>query len=138
MIHITDAQAERLERLARKRNADIEETGIRLIDEALRTADHPDIEFRDSVVDRQAYLLGSSLAVWEIVMLARERKNDAEATATYLGWPVTRVEAALRYADAYPEDIEAALRENMALDADALRRLLPGIRVIDIDMTDAS
>ena len=101
-------------------------------------ADHPAIEFRDSVVGRQAYLRGSTLAVWEVVMLVRERKNDAEATAAYLGWPVARVEAAFRYAAAYPEEIEAALRETMAVDADALRRLLPGTQVIDIHMDDGS
>ena len=137
-MHLSDAQAERLERFARDRNTDLEQIGVRLIDEALRMADHPTIEFRDSVVGRQAYLRGSTLAVWEVVMLVRERKNDAEATAAYLGWPVARVEAALRYAAAYPEEIEAALRENMAIDADALRRLLPGTRVIDIDMGDGS
>jgi hypothetical protein len=71
-------------------------------------------------------------------MLVRERKNDAEAIAAYLAWPVARVEAALRYAAAYPEEIEAALRENMAVDADALRQLLPGTQVIDIPMDDGS
>ena len=72
-MHLSDAQAERLERFARDRNADLEQTGVRLIDEALRMGDHPASEFRDSVVGRQAYLRGSSLAVWEIVMLVRER-----------------------------------------------------------------
>ena len=137
-MHLSDAQAERLERFARDRNADPEQTGVRLIDEALRMADHPTIEFRDSVVGRQAYLRGSTLAVWEVVMLVRERKNDAEVTAAYLGWPVARVAAALRYAAAYPEEIEAALRENRAVDVDALRRLLPGTHVIDMDMADGS
>src|SRR5437763_4994928 len=92
-MHLSDAQAERLERFARDRNADLEQTGVRLLDEALRMADHPAIEFRDSVVGRQAYLRGSTLAVWEVVMLARERKNDAQVTAAYLGWSVARVEA---------------------------------------------
>jgi uncharacterized protein (DUF433 family) len=137
-MHLSDAQAERLERFARDRNADLEQTGVRLIDEALRMADHPAIEFRDSVVRRQAYLRGSTLAAWEVVMLVRERKNDAEATAAYLGWPVARVEAALRYAAAYPEEIEAALRETMAFDADALRHLLPGTQVIDMHMDHGS
>ena len=137
-LRFSDAQAERLERFARDRNADLEQTVVRLIDEALRMADHPAIAFRDAVVGRQAYLRGSTLAVWEVVMLVRERKNDAEATAAYLGWPVARVEAALRYAAAYPEEIEAALRETMAVDADALSRLLPGTQVIDMHMDDGS
>jgi hypothetical protein len=69
-------------------------------------------------------------------MLARERKNDAEARAAYLGWPAARVEAALRYAAAYPQEIEAALRETMAVDVAALRRLRPGTQIIDMDMAD--
>ena len=71
-------------------------------------------------------------------MLVRERKNDVEATTAYLGWPLARVKAALRYAAAYPEEIEAALRETMAFDADALRHLLQETQVIDIHMDDGS
>jgi uncharacterized protein (DUF433 family) len=117
----------------RARHADVAQTGVRLLDEALRMAEHPEIEFRDSVVGRQSYIHGSSLTVWEVVMLARERKNDESATATYLGWPRPRVEAALRYAAAYPDEIEAALHENAAFDADTLRLLLPNIQIVDVD-----
>lgn len=138
MMQLSDAQAERLERFARARHADVAQTGARLLDETLRMAEHPEVEFRDSVVGRQAYMRGSSLAVWEVMMLARERKNDARATATYLDWPDPRVEAALRYADAYPDEIEAALHENDAFDADTLRRLLPNMHIVDIDVADAS
>jgi hypothetical protein len=137
-LQLSDAQAKRLERFARDRHADVAQTGIRLIDEALRMAEHPEVEFRDSAVGRQAYMRGSSLAVWEVLMLAGERKNDAGATAAFLGWPHTRIEAALNYADVYPDEIEAALRENEAFDADRLRRLLPNIQIVDVDMADAS
>ena len=74
----------------------------------------------------------------EIERAAAVRADGAEATAAYLGWPVARVEAALRYAAAYPEEIEAALRETMAVDADALCRLLPGTQVIDMHVDDGS
>ncbi|HZS88368.1 MAG TPA: transcriptional regulator [Chloroflexota bacterium] len=137
-LYFSDAQAERLERFARDHNADIAETGVRLIDEALRLADHPDIEIRDSAVGRQAYVRGSTLAVWEVAMLARERQHDVETTAAYLGWPVARVQAVLRYAAAYPEEIDTALRENETFDAAALRRLLPQTQVVDIPMADSS
>lgn len=137
-MQLSDAQAERLERFARARHTDVAQTGARLLDEALRMAEHPEIEFRDSVVGRQAYMRGSSLAAWEVVMLARERKNDEHATATYLGWPRPRVNAVLRYAAAYPDEIEGALQENDTFDADTLRRLLPNTQIVDIDIADAS
>lgn len=137
-MQLSDAQAERLERYAREQHADVTQIGIRLIDEALRMAEHPDIEFRDSAAGRQAYMRGSSLAVWEVLMLARERESDANVTAAFLGWPRTRIEAALNYAAAYRDEIEAALRENEAFDADAIRRLLPNIEIVDVDMADAS
>lgn len=135
-LHFSDAQAKRLERFARDRHADLAETGVRLIDEALRSADHPDIEFRDSVVGRQAYMRGSTLAVWEVVMLARERKNDADSTAAYLGWQAARVQAALNYAATYPQEIDVALRENDTFDVEKVRHLLPEVRVIDIALAD--
>jgi hypothetical protein len=130
-MQLSDAQAERLERFALERHADVAQVGARLLDEALRMAEHSQIEFRDSIVGRQAYVRGSSLAVWGVVMLARERKDDVTATATYLGWPHPRVDAALRYAAAYADEVEAALRENEAFDADALRRLLPNLQIVD-------
>jgi uncharacterized protein (DUF433 family) len=135
-LHFSDAQAERLERFAREHNSDLAETGVRIIDEALRLTGHPDIEFRDSAVGRQAYMRGSTLAVWEVVMLSGERKNDIEATAAYLVWPATRVQSALRYAAAYPEEIDTALRENESFDAAALQRLLPQTQVIDMALAD--
>jgi hypothetical protein len=92
------------------------------------------IEFRDSIVGRQAYMQGSSLAVWEVAMLARERGGDLAGTAAYLGWPLSRVQAALNYTEAYTDEIEAALQDNAAYDAAALRRLLPQTRVIELSM----
>jgi uncharacterized protein (DUF433 family) len=136
-LSLSDEQVARLERFAHDHNSDLTETVTRLIDEALRQADHPDIEFRDSPVGRQAYVRGSTLAVWEIAMLARERKNEIEATAAYLGWPLARVQAALSYAAAYPEEIATALRENDSFDEAALQRLLPQARVINMALVDS-
>lgn len=135
-VHLSDEQADRLDRYAKAHGVLPEETARRPVDEALRAVDHPDIEFRDSAAGRRACVRGSSLAVWEIVMLARERGDNAEATAAYLGWPIQKVHAALDYARAYPDEVWAALRENESFDADSLRALLANVRVIDIDVSD--
>jgi hypothetical protein len=101
-----------------------------LLDEGLRMSNYPYIEFRDSMVGRQAYVSGSSLAVWEVVLIAREfsEGDRVAATAEYLGWPAPRVQAALRYAEDYAEEIGAALADNDSYDYARLARELPGAR----------
>lgn len=61
-------------------------------------AEHPLITFRSSIAGRQAYIQGCGLAVWEVMMLLRERGGDVDATAAYLKWPLAQVQAAVHYA----------------------------------------
>src|SRR5690348_7980076 len=108
-IHLPDAQAAHLARLAQRLGSSQDETGARLIDEALRMTEFPHIEFRTALTGRHAYIKSSTLAVWEVLMLVRERGDDIAATAAYLGWPEARVQAAASYAKAYPDEIGTAL-----------------------------
>lgn len=83
------------------------------------------IEVRDSTVGRQACIQGSSLAVWEVMLLVRSYKNDLRATTKHLQWPLAKVQAAVNYAEAFPDEIDAALTECDAVDFTALKRMLP-------------
>ncbi len=83
------------------------------------------IDFRDSPAGRQACLQGSSLAVWEVMLLLRSYKNRASAVAEHLHWPLAKVQAAINYAEAFPEEIDDALAENDAADFTTLKRMLP-------------
>ena len=83
------------------------------------------IDFRDSAAGRQACIQGSSLAVWEVMMLARDYKNKAAAVADHLQWPELKVQAAFNYARAFPDEIETAVAENDAMDFEALRARCP-------------
>lgn len=132
-IELPDDQAERLQRLARRLGRTREETGARLIDEALRGADFAFITFRDSAVGRQAYIQGSGLAVWEVMMLLRERGGDVGKTANYLEWPHTRVQAAANYAAAFPDEIAESLADNDSYDEHKVRMMLPQTRVSYFD-----
>ncbi len=132
-IELPDDQAERLQKLALHLGRTQEEAGARLIDEALRTAEFAFITFRDSAVGRQAYIQGSGLAVWEVMMLLRERGGDVEKTADYLEWPVIRVQAAVNYTVAFPDEIAAALADNDSYDEDKVRAMLPRTRVSYFD-----
>jgi hypothetical protein len=83
------------------------------------------IDFRDSPAGRQACIQGSSLAVWEVVLLVRSYTHDLTATAKHLRWPIAKVQTAVNYAEAFPAEIDQALAENSAVDFVALKRMLP-------------
>jgi len=91
------------------------------------------VERHDSAVGVQAYVAGTSLAVWEVAMVARDYEGDAQKTARRLRWPLERVQGALRYAQDFPDDIRAALAENDGYDFEALSRLLPHAQRFVID-----
>jgi uncharacterized protein (DUF433 family) len=100
-----------------------------LVEEALRMSEHGSIIFRDSPVGRQAYVLGTRVAVWQVVAIVRSYGGDVEAAAHHLEWPTARVQAALTYAAAYPDEIEAAIEDNARYDFGTLSRMLPQARL---------
>ena len=114
-----------LKRLARRHGWTASDTSARLVEEGLRRAEFAHIDFRDSAAGRQAYVQGSSLAVWEVALLLESYKRDAEAVAQHLGWPAAKVSAAANYAEAFPAEIAEALADNEAMDFAALKRMLP-------------
>ncbi len=122
---------DRLEAMARRLGRTPSEASALLLDEALRSAEFGLIQFRDSPVGRQAYVIGTSLAVWEVVFLARRFAGDPKALATHLSWPSAKVKAALIYAEAYPEEIEMAIADNDR-GSEPLRRALPGLETVTI------
>lgn len=115
----------RLKRLASRHGWTASDASARLVEEGLRRSEFAFIDFRDSGVGRQAFVQGSSLAVWEVALLLRAYKQNAAAVARHLGWPEPRVRSAIHYAEAFPEEIAAALAENDAVDLKALKRMLP-------------
>lgn len=118
----------RLKRLANRHGWTPSDTSARLVEEGLRRSEFAFIDFRDSTAGRQAYIQGSSLAVWEVVLLIRSYGADATAVAAHLKWPESRVQAAVNYAQAFREEIEEALTENAAIDLEKLKRILPQTR----------
>jgi hypothetical protein len=115
----------RLKRMANRHGWTASDASARLVEEGLRRAEFAFIDFRDSPAGRQACMQGSSLAVWEVMLLVRSYKSDAAAVARHLRWPQAKVSAASNYAEAFPQEIETALAENDATDFLALKRLLP-------------
>src|ERR1700733_13600923 len=101
------------------------EASARLVEEGLRRWGFALIDFRDSSAGRQACIQGSSLAVWEVMLLVQSYNNDLKATAKHLQWPEAKVQAAVNYTEAFTDEIGQALDEYRALDFTALQRLLP-------------
>lgn len=119
------ASGQRLKRMANRHGWTPSDASARLVEEGLRRAEFAFIDFRDSPAGRQACMQGSTLAVWEVILLVRSYKADAAAVARHLRWPETKVQAAINYAEAFPDETNDALAENDATDLDALKRMLP-------------
>jgi hypothetical protein len=119
------ASGKRLKRMANRHGWTPSDASARLVEEGLRRSEFAFIDFRDSPVGRQAYMQGSTLMVWEVILLFRSYKKDASAVAKHLRWPEAKVQAAVNYAEAFPEEIEEALKENDTVDFKALKRMLP-------------
>src|ERR1700757_2634151 len=115
----------RLKRMANRHGWTASDASARLVEEGLRRSEFAFIDFRDSPVGRQAYIQGSSLAVWEVMLLVRSYKGNVPAVAKHLEWPEAKVQAAINYTKAFPQEIEGALSENAATDFEALKRMLP-------------
>lgn len=117
----------RLKRMATRHGWTPSDASARLVEEGLRRSEFAFIDFRDSPVGRQAYLQGSTLAVWEVLYLVRSYHGDVAAVAKHLQCPEVKIRAAINYAEAFPEEIDHALSENAAMDFDVLKRMLPDI-----------
>jgi hypothetical protein len=101
-----------------------------LVDEALRTAEHPLIVFRDGPAGRRARLVGGP-DVWEVVQAVRSaRAAEPSSTADAIvemvsetsGIATHLIRATIDYWSAYPDDVDAWLRLAEAESAEAERR----------------
>ncbi len=115
----------RLKRMANRHGWTASDASARLVEEGLRRSEFGFIDFRDTPAGRQASLQGSTLAVWEVMLLVHSYKEDVPAVAGHLKWPEVKVRAAVNYAAAFPEEINQAISENAATDFETLKRMLP-------------
>ena len=118
------ASGNRLKRMATRHGWTPSDASARLVEEGLRRSEFAFIDFRDSSAGRQAYIQGSTLAVWEVLLIVRSYKENVASVAKHLEWPEAKVQAAINYAEAFPQEIEEALSENAATDFGALKRML--------------
>ena len=115
----------RLKRMANRHGWTASDASARLVEEGLRRSEFAFVDFRDSAAGRQACIQGSSLAIWEVLLLVQSYKGDVADVAAHLKWPEGKVQAAVNYAKAFPEEIDGALAENSAIGFEELKRMLP-------------
>src|ERR1700728_3350477 len=101
-----------LKRMANRHGWTPSDASARLVEEGLRRSEFAFIDFRDSPAGRQACLQGSTLAVWEIMLLVDSYRKNVSAVAKHLNWPEAKIQAAINYAAAFPQEISEAIAEN--------------------------
>lgn len=117
--------AKRLRKLANRYGWTPSDASARLVEEGLRRSEFAFIDFRDTEAGRQACIQASSLAVWEVIQVVRSYKGDVAASAKHFGWSPVKVQAAVHYAQSYPEEINEAIADNQATNVAALKNMLP-------------
>lgn len=133
-IRLKDDQFKRLQKIARRTGHTSSTTAARLMEEALRKDEFPLIEFRDNGLEgRVAYLQGTRFKVWLTAALFRGANSDVKTMAA--GWGIREMDLReiLRYAEAYPEEVEPAIAEDQALGERMARGEIPGIEVFNFD-----
>lgn len=124
-MRLPTESGKKLKRMASQHGWTTSDASARLVVEGLRRSEFAFIDFRDSSAGRQAYIQGSSLAVWEIMLIARDYGGHVAKVAKHLEWPEAKVQAAINYAKAFPEEISTAIADNDAMDFEALSKMLP-------------
>jgi hypothetical protein len=123
-VRLTPEERKDLEDLGRFKGTPPTALGAQFIAEGLRTARFPGIEFRNTPLGRMAYMKNSRLAVWMVRELVKQTGSVAKL-AELLGRSAVQLEGVLLYAEAFPEELEAAARLNKRAPG-VLSETLPG------------
>lgn len=121
-VRLDDSLAERLRVRARAAGETLSDRLRRYAEEGSRRDEHPLITFRDGPAGRRAGVVGGP-DVWEIVLWLQDmtdERDPAQALAAEQDIPRSMIDAAQRYRDAYPDEVEARIdlhrRETAAAD----------------------
>lgn len=109
---------DRLRRRAATRDSTPSGLAQRLVDEGLRSLDHPGIVFRDGPSGRRAGLIDGP-DIWEVAVATRD--DDAKQALASFGLSQPRLTAALSYYVAYRNEIDAEIAENERAADEAFR-----------------
>jgi uncharacterized protein (DUF433 family) len=106
-VRVATPVFEQLERRTAEVNESRNALAERYIAEGVKMDEHPDIYFRDGAMGRRAAIIGTRLDVWQVMETVRNSENSPEEAADYLGIPVAKVRAAVRYYAANRDEVDA-------------------------------
>lgn len=107
-----------LDRRAAERGESANRLARRLLDEALRTDEHPLIFFREGPGgEREPALIGTRLRVAQVIQTVRASDGSPEQAARYLDIEPRQVQACLDYHADFRDEVEAEI----AADAEFAR-----------------
>jgi uncharacterized protein (DUF433 family) len=135
-LRLKDQQVRQLDRLAQREGRTKAEMAAVLLERLLRLTEFPHVVLRDFGSGPEAFISGTRLRVWRIAVLAQEVEGNTAWIAEYLNVSERAIKDALKYADAFPEDIEVAIAENDRAFKDLPRRI-PDLEVFTVDLTTA-
>jgi hypothetical protein len=122
-VRLDDTLAERLRLRARAAGESLSDRLRRYAEEGSRRDEHPLITFRDGPAGRRAAVVGGP-DVWEIVMWLEDLAGEDDpprvlAAEQEVSRPL--IDAAVRYREAYSDEVDArvALHRHDTADADA-------------------
>jgi hypothetical protein len=110
-VRLDDHLAEQLRLRARAAGESLSDRLRRYAEEGTRRDEHPLITFRDGPTGRRAGLMGGP-DVWEVVMWLEDLAGDRDAVTTLAkesDLKRSQIEAAVRYRDAYPDEVSARI-----------------------------
>lgn len=106
-FRLRSGTVERLRRRARELGESQTALVERYVEEGLRTDEHPLIYFRAGANGRRrAALVGTRLDVWQAIETIRQNDNSVHDAADYLGLPVEKVRAAVRYYADHQDEVD--------------------------------
>ena len=118
-LRIRRAIRTRITRLAKRQRRSFSEMAQELMDEALRMRDCPGIYFADEPAGREAKIMGTGLAVWELIQHYQDMHRDERALRKlFPQLSPAQIRACLLYYAQFSAEIDALVEENRRLGAE--------------------
>ncbi len=115
-LRLRPALRDQLVRLARRQRRSLSEIAQELMEEALRMRACPGIYFATEPAGREAKIMGTALAVWELIQHYHDvRRNERALGKLFPHLSTAQIRAALLYYARFTAEIDGLIAENRQL-----------------------